>query len=279
MLLTEVRARARTTREVWLTAAALVVGGVVAVVVLVHVAVGTARGQRWDEAARYAVSGPPATVHTLVEAMSMVSIGTVGAVLLVCGLVALVQRRIALALTALALVAGANVTTQVLKYMVIHRPDLLGLGIQNSLPSGHTTAVLSLAMAAVLVAPARLRGLVTLGAALAATLVGAGTVIARWHRPSDVLAATAVCAVWGGFALLVPLVWERLRRPRLHSGTHHVAALAGAGAVGALVVSWGVRPSRGSSDLLLAAASLGAIGVACVAVLGAFGYAVDRSWG
>ncbi|HET7305488.1 MAG TPA: phosphatase PAP2 family protein [Segeticoccus sp.] len=276
--MTDARARTGTSRDVWLIAGALILGGTLALVLLVRVAVDTARGQRWDEAARYAVSGPPATVHSLVEAMSLVSIGTVGVVLLGCSLVALARGRVLAALAALGLVAGANVTTQVLKHVVIDRPDLLGLGIGNSLPSGHTTAVLSLAMAAVLVAPARVRWLVTLAAALAATLVGAGTVIARWHRPSDVLAATAVCAVWGGLVLLAPLVRARASRPRPTRAPQHLAALAGAGAVGALVVSWGVRPSGGSGNLLLAAGSLGAIGVACVAVLGAFAHAVDRAW-
>lgn len=275
----DVRARTRASRDVWLTAVALVGGGVLSLLLLVAVAIDSVRGQRWDEAARYAVSGPPATVNSLIEAMNVVSIGTVGAVLVVCGLVALVRRRFTLAMAALALVAGANVTTQVLKHVVIERPDLLGIGVDNSLPSGHTTAVLSLGMAAVLVAPARSRWLVTLAATLCGTLVGAGTVIARWHRPSDVLAATAVCAVWGGLVLLPPLLWNRLGRPTLPAGTHHVAALAGAGTVAALVVAWGVRPSRGSSDLLLAAGCLGAIGAACVVVVAAFAHAVDRAWG
>ncbi|MDY6055207.1 phosphatase PAP2 family protein [Micrococcus sp.] len=103
------------------------------------------------------------------------------------------------ALTALTVLAGANLTTQVLKAM-LPRPDLAN-GVPwtagNSLPSGHMTLAVSAAAAALLLAPARLRpALAVLGAALAA-FTGAAAYLAAWHRPSDMVAAALVGAAWG----------------------------------------------------------------------------------
>ena len=63
---------------------------------------------------------------------------------------------------AIVVVAGANLTTQVLKAVLEHaRCKAFEHGIQlpwpNSFPSGHTTAAASIAVALLLVAPARHR--------------------------------------------------------------------------------------------------------------------------
>ena len=75
-------------------------------------------------------------------------------------LVALLRRRPLLALGAAVLIGGAIITTEILKKVVLPRPDLGvvdPLGRLATFPSGHTTVAMSLAMAAMLVAPSRYR--------------------------------------------------------------------------------------------------------------------------
>ena len=96
-----------------------------------------------------------------------------------------------------------NVTTQLLKHAVLTRPDF-GLGTLNSLPSGHTTVVASAVGASLLVAPRLWRPVIAVLGGFATTLTGASTIVAGWHRPSDVIAALAVSLIWtAGVALVL----------------------------------------------------------------------------
>ena len=173
----------RSGRSLLVRAAGMAATAVLAFVVVAMVALGSATGQRLDRRAMDALSSPQRTTHRLVEVLSLVSVWSVALVLAACVVLALVRRRMAAAAAAMVLVAGANVTTQVLKYDVLTRPDI-GFGDVNSLPSGHTTVAVSLALAGVLVAPAAWRSLVALLGSGGATLIGAGTVVGRWHRPA-----------------------------------------------------------------------------------------------
>jgi membrane-associated phospholipid phosphatase len=257
-----------TARSLVLAALAMAATALVAFVVVATVALGSATGQRLDRRAMDALSSPQRTTHRLIEVMSLVSVWSVALVLAGCVVLALLRRRVAAAVAAMVLVAGANITTQVLKYDVLTRPDI-GLGTTNSLPSGHTTVALSLALAGVLVAPAALRSLVALLGSGGATLIGAGTVVGRWHRPGDVVAGVAVCLLWAALALAVLAL---LRRdgpaPGRASALPHLTSLAGAALVGLLIVSAGVRPTGQPHSLLLAAVSLAAIGIACAGSVG-----------
>ncbi len=247
------------------------VAGLIALAVLVttaYVALRTYDGQRIDREAMFAVSGPEETLAQVHDVLNTVSVGAVAVVVAGCMVLALLQRRWALSIAALVLVAGANVSTQLLKHELLSRTDF-GLGTLNGLPSGHTTVVVSLALAAVLVSPAWLRTPITLVGACAATLIGVGTVVARWHRPSDVVAAVAVCVVWAAIALLVAAVaGHGYRRQLVPRGQGHWVALLGALTVGVLVVLAGIRPSGspGSLDLVVGALSL--IGLACALAVG-----------
>jgi membrane-associated phospholipid phosphatase len=109
---------------------------------------------------------------------------------------ALGRRRQAVA--AVALVTAANVTTQVLKVALAHprvQPALGGdpLG-PEAFPSGHATAAMSIALAAVLVAPARWRPAVA--AVATAYVVGVCTslLVLVWHFPSDVVGGLLVAS-------------------------------------------------------------------------------------
>ncbi|WP_420850489.1 phosphatase PAP2 family protein [Planosporangium mesophilum] len=139
------------------------------------------------------VEGP---VDTILNTMSALSLAIATAVV---GFIALIRRRVALAVGAILLVGGANVTTQLLK-QIIYRPEL-GVDMEraaagNSLPSGHTTIAASVAVALILVLPARLRGVGGVLGALFAAVAGVATLSAGWHRPSDAIAALLIVGAW-----------------------------------------------------------------------------------
>jgi membrane-associated phospholipid phosphatase len=265
-----------TARSLLLRAAVMAATALVAFAVVAAVALGSATGQRLDRRAMDALSSPQRTTHRLVEVLSLVSVWSVALVLAGCVVLALLRRRVAAAVAAMVLVAGANVTTQVLKYDVLTRPDI-GFGSDNTLPSGHTTVAVSLALAGVLVAPVALRGVVALLGSGGATLIGAGTVVGRWHRPGDVVAGVSVCLLWAALALAVLALLRRDRpAPVRRSALPHVTSLVGAAVVGLVIVSAGVRPTGQPYSLLLAAVSLAAIGIACAGSVGWVSRLVNR---
>jgi membrane-associated phospholipid phosphatase len=124
-------------------------------------------------------------------------------------------RRGREALAALAVVAGANLTTQILKHALAHprfQAEFAGFHQPwaNAFPSGHATGAASIAVALLFVAPPRLRPLAAgLGAAYAAA-VGSSVIVLQWHYPSDVVGALLVVGSWT-FAAVAAL---RLLRPR-----------------------------------------------------------------
>lgn len=149
---------------------------------------------------------------------AFVNLGDLAALLVmlaaVCAIgLAFGRRREVLA--AVVVVAGANLTTQVLKDVLEHvRSKAFERGWElpwpDSFPSGHTTAAASIAVALLLVVPPGYRLLAAgVGAALTAT-VGLAVVILGWHYPSDVLGALLVVVAWG----LCAVAYLRLRRDR-----------------------------------------------------------------
>jgi membrane-associated phospholipid phosphatase len=142
-------------------------------------------------------------------------------------LVALVRRRPRTAVIVGLIMLGANFTTQLLKPLLAtpRFHDLPGPFVQaQSWPSGHATAVMSLALCAVIVAPARLRPLV--GAVMAAFAVALcySFLALGWHYPSDVLGGYLVASVWAllGVAALSWLVRRRPASPRAQAETRRV---------------------------------------------------------
>jgi membrane-associated phospholipid phosphatase len=126
---------------------------------------------------------------------------------LACG-IALWRGRPLDAAAAIAVVAGANLTTQVLKVVLAHPRFQSVLGTDQvgaiAFPSGHATAATSIAIAFAFVAPPNLRpAFVTAGVFLAAAVCCAVVVLA-WHYPSDVLGGILVASGWG-FAVLAVL--------------------------------------------------------------------------
>ena len=232
----------------------------------------TEDGQRVDEAARLRVGAPDGTRHVIALVLGDVSIGSAALALLVCVVIALLRGQRLVAASAVVLVAGANVTTQLLKHDVFSRPDFGHLNI-NSFPSGHTTVVTSVVLALLLVVPAFARGLAAFAGAAAITLTGVGTIVAAWHRPSDVIAAIAICLGWGALMLLV-IGWAHPARPRTYI-SHVVLAFTGTAAATVAMLVVGIRPDGSVRDLVVYVATLGGVAAATAVAVGWFVRLVD----
>lgn len=131
---------------------------------------------------------------------------------------ALLRRRPRTAAAVAIVLAGANVTTQLLKPALGYARtspllDDVGQVMAGSWPSGHATASMSLALCAILVAPARLRPWVAaLGAAFAVAVTFSFLTLA-WHYPSDVLGGFLVATLWTLLAVAA-LSWTQQRWPQ-----------------------------------------------------------------
>jgi membrane-associated phospholipid phosphatase len=118
-------------------------------------------------------------------------------------------------LAAIVVVAGANLTTQLLKTTLEHaRHKAFEHGIElpwpDSFPSGHTTAAASIAVALLLVVPAAHRLAAAVAGIAITAAVGFSVVVLGWHYPSDVLGGLLVVGAWGFAAL----AWLRIRAGR-----------------------------------------------------------------
>lgn len=269
--------------------AALVVAAVAVAGVAVswRVFVGSERGQAVDQAA---LDGAHIGQNRLWEVaepvLDVVSVGFIAGAIIACAVIAFVRRRWALALVAGGVLVGANVTTRVLKTMVLDRPDL-GYGPDfNTLPSGHTTAAASVAAAVLLVVPPRARPWVAVLGATYAGATGVSTLVGQWHRPSDVIAGLLVVLLWGALgcaalALRVGTAVDRhpptaalpaITRGGTRTGTRVaavllglVAAFTGGAAVVALRRTWSSQDPVGTTAALLTSYGGGALGIVATA--------------
>lgn len=234
-------------------------------VAVTAIALGTATGQRLDdEAMRTVVERRDARLPVL-SVLGYVSIGSVAVVALVAALWALARGAVRDVIAAGVVLVGANVTTQVLKKVVLDRGNFdLGFldRLPNSLPSGHTTLIATSAAVVALVAPRLLQPLVAAIAAFGVTMVGASTVVAGWHRPADVVAAVLVTLIWTAAArVLVGPTAEETSDDHLSAPWRLlVAALIGAVLAGLALIVIGVRPVDGWGGFAEAAAVLGVLG-------------------
>ncbi len=269
-----VRAGDRARWGVWSQLAGALAIAVVALAALVRVALHSEAGMDLDERLMMSLGGSARAWMRIIEALTTITVWSGGLCLAICLVVGLSRRRWAVSIAAVALVAGANVTTQVLKHEVFHR--LPGAGV-NSLPSGHTTASLSLVLAALLVAPSTWRKVVMPLAGFIGTFVAAGTIAGHWHRPADVIAGQAVCLGWAALVLAFVVLVQRREPLTRGRGIHHLwLALLGSAVVGLVFVAWGVRPTAGDVDLPLVVAALVPVGVITALVVGWVASFADR---
>ncbi len=202
--------------------------------------VNTEKGQRLDDAAFLGSYLGRGTLWQLARPMlSVVSISYLVVAIIVCAAIALVQKRWLLAVQVVAVIGGANLTTQVVK-AVLDRPDFdVNWGPYNTLPSGHTTVAAATSVALVLALPRTWRPAAALFGAVFTAAMGISTLVGQWHRVSDVLAAILVTCAWG--ALACALHTKRDADPISHkpgSGTEVAVALLGVGGVVAAIATW-----------------------------------------
>ena len=124
--------------------------------------------------------------------------------------ITLLRGRPRSAFAAGVIILGANATTEVLKH-VLATPRLGWFVPPASWPSGHSTAAMALALAAVLRAPARLRPAIATAGAGLAVAVGYSVVATGMHYPSDVLGGFLMAAGWGLATVAALLGAERWR--------------------------------------------------------------------
>lgn len=142
--------------------------------------------------------------------------------------VALVRRRVRLALAMALVLPLAPLSAEVLKPLLAHPHAYAGLKDINpaSWPSGHATAAMTLALCAILVAPYALQPMVALLGGTFVVGVGVSLLILAWHMPSDVFGGYLLAGLWVSLAVTI----LRATEPRRPSGAARRGELRGGGA-------------------------------------------------
>ena len=191
--------------------AAMLVGSALALaaafVVVAFFFVATRAGQIIDQSAYNGASLGQRTVEPLtLILLDALPIAGIAIAVILAIIVTVFRRNVRVLVVALSAAIFANVVTQVVKNLLLERPDLGVAGYAgNSLPSGHTTLAASAALVVFLVSGPRFRPIVGTLGALFTTAVGVSTLAAQWHRPSDVISALLLVAFFGCFAGLALL--------------------------------------------------------------------------
>jgi membrane-associated phospholipid phosphatase len=158
---------------------------------------------------------------------------------------AVIGGRARAGVAAFGAIAGASATTQLLKpLLATQREYPFGhYMVAESWPSGHTTAVMSFALALVIVTPIRWRPLAVAGGGLLTVATVYSILFLGSHYPSDVAGGFLVATAWACVAttLLAPEARPRLRAL---AGGPALGGVVLAG-VGVLAILW--RPSQAFS--------------------------------
>ncbi len=118
------------------------------------------------------------------------------------------DRSFLRAALAVAAVAAALLSTQLLKHFLLDRPDFNFGTAGNSFPSGHTTVAAASMGLMYLISPPKLRPVVQPIAWIFATVTGLATLICGWHRPSDIAGGFMIAAFW---LVLVSAILQRIQ--------------------------------------------------------------------
>jgi membrane-associated phospholipid phosphatase len=157
---------------------------------------------------------------------------------LAIGAIAIARRRLRVGAAALAAIAGANVSTQILKPLLgTIEPFDAARHLPAAFPSGHATVAMSVALALVLVVPSASRPLAALFGAGYAAAMGVGLLALGWHYPSDVAAGYLMATAWAAAAGAVALRWERPPADRTRVRARRAAAAAALLAAGAVIAA------------------------------------------
>ncbi len=192
--------------------ALLAVGCVAAMGLLYGFALLTAVGRHIDRSALFAEAADDLGIaRESGRLLASISVASIGVVVVLAVVVALLRERPRAAVAAILLVAGANVTAQIMKPALSDADPFggesarrdVGEFLGGAFPSGHATAALSLGLALVLVSPAALRRIAATIAVAYGVGVGIATVAMGWHFPSDVIGAYLMTIAWAAIAALV----------------------------------------------------------------------------
>jgi membrane-associated phospholipid phosphatase len=166
----------------------------------------TYHGQRVDDEAlagrAVAERGTDAALHLL----NTITVGSLVVAVAVLVAQALIRRRPDLSLVAAALIGASVLSAELLKHVLLTRPELaVGPLPHPSYPSGHTAVAFSVGVAATLCVPVHLRRRTALIAVAYASAIGIATVAAGWHRPSDAAGSLLLVIV---FAAVIAAVTD-----------------------------------------------------------------------
>ena len=172
------------------------------------VAVRTVRGQFLD---LLALSGqrvePEPVVKSAGTLLGTISIASVAIGFVVVLTAGLLRKRRRVGVIIAGVMFGALASAELLKHVVLARPRLARLSATdipvNTLPSGHSTTALCVVVALLLLVPKRFQFTAAVLGTPYAVGVGIASVVAHWHRPSDVVAAWFLVAAWTFFGLLL----------------------------------------------------------------------------
>lgn len=258
----------------------IALGQVVALGAVYLLTVRTVAGRELADASlRGAIAARPllsSQVQTILDVVSVASLLGAVAVVAVIALVRLARLE---GLAAIGILVGANVSTWLLKNVLLTRPDVgldeIAPSTLNSLPSGHATAAFSAVAALLFVAPRPWRDVTATAAVGYATLTGVATMLAGWHRASDAVAAFLVVGTWTALAAaavlaVAPTADAAEPRPRSARWLTRTAlaslGLAAALVVGLMLVSLAPTNPVGAAVAFLAGGLFVAGGAAGVTV-------------
>jgi membrane-associated phospholipid phosphatase len=125
--------------------------------------------------------------------------------------VPVLRRRWLLVAAVAAVVMGANATTQVLQELTYGGRHVVSIP-RAYWPSGHTTAIVSLALGLLISVPRPARIPVGLFAVAAAVAMGWAVTVLGSHLPSDIVGAVFVCGMWAA-AVQAGMLWLDRQAP------------------------------------------------------------------
>ncbi|MEP7161137.1 MAG: phosphatase PAP2 family protein [Dermatophilaceae bacterium] len=246
---------------------------------LVRALVQTERGQRAEDLVTEAIVTDWRTDAVLLKSLQVVSITAVALAVVLLAAIGMARRRPDLAVASAALVVVANVTTQVVKYGLVQRPDF-GYFDVNTLPSGHVTVITSIIVGLLLVLPATWRPVLVPLGTLVGTTAGVATVVLGWHNPSDVAAAYLVVMGSTGLVVAGMAAGGRMgaRAPRRAAGRaigYGLGASVASALLGLALLVGGLTHAGGRQHLVAGAIGLGAMALACAFGICAATVAID----
>jgi membrane-associated phospholipid phosphatase len=145
--------------------------------------------------------------------------------------IALGRERPKVALAAALVLVLAPLSAEALKPLLAHPHAHVGYATVGaaSWPSGHSTAAMTLALCAVLIAPRQARALVAACGCAFAIAVGFSLLVLAWHLPSDVFGGYLLAALWSSLAIAALALAERRwpsAAPRVQRSARVLPALA-----------------------------------------------------